>query len=202
MLYLYRNQINNNLMNKYMLLSRLIADCKYYLGHGNGNEKALWTGNVKLQIHEMKKLFDSMEDKPVWTSIEEINGLQKSMESLKERKGIIDSVYELLVKHSKETNKDFYAEQSISYPRRGQDFDTIILGEFSEKIILFYFYDPSCIVILDEEYYLNIIASNPTLSVLDAFKKNKCMLFEDISKDTIEDTVNKICIVIEENVFG
>ena len=41
----------------YMLLGRLISDCKYFLGNGNGYEKDLWAGSVQKQIAKMKEAF-------------------------------------------------------------------------------------------------------------------------------------------------
>ena len=56
----------------YMLLGRLIADCKYYLGYGNRNEGQLWAGSPQAQIDKMRELWQGFEEKPEWTSLEEI----------------------------------------------------------------------------------------------------------------------------------
>lgn len=65
----------------YMLLSRLVMDCKYYLGNGNGNNKILWAGNVRDQIAKMKELWYgfSQNEKPEWLSIEQIKQYKKDM---------------------------------------------------------------------------------------------------------------------------
>lgn len=41
----------------YMLLGRLIADCKYFLGYGNRYEGHLWAGSAKAQIEKMRELW-------------------------------------------------------------------------------------------------------------------------------------------------
>lgn len=68
---------------KYAMLSRMISDCRYFLGNGNRAEKHLWAGNVEDQITLMKALYNSFKDneKPEWTSIDEIDGLEKEMKS-------------------------------------------------------------------------------------------------------------------------
>lgn len=67
----------------YMLLDRLISDCKYYLGNGHNNEKKLWAGNVEEQISKMKELYKELDPKPDWTSKEEIETLAKLMRETK-----------------------------------------------------------------------------------------------------------------------
>ena len=68
---------------KYRILSRMISDCKYFLGNGNRAEKHLWAGNVEDQVALMKALYNSFKDdeKPEWTSMDEIEGLEKEMKS-------------------------------------------------------------------------------------------------------------------------
>lgn len=56
----------------YMLLGRLIEDCKYYLGNGNRNDRDLWAGSPKAQIEKMRELWQGFEIKPEWCSLEEI----------------------------------------------------------------------------------------------------------------------------------
>ena len=41
--------------NDYMLLSRLKADCDYFLGSGGRAEKHLWAGTVREQIAKMRE---------------------------------------------------------------------------------------------------------------------------------------------------
>lgn len=63
----------------YMLLGRLLEDCKYYLGYGNKNDKYLWAGNPKDQITKMKELWYGFIEKPLWTSLEEIEDFERQM---------------------------------------------------------------------------------------------------------------------------
>lgn len=63
----------------YMMLSRLKSDNDYFLGYGNRHEKHLWADNVKDQIAEMKRLWNSLEIKPEWLSMEDILNYEKQM---------------------------------------------------------------------------------------------------------------------------
>lgn len=63
----------------YMLLGRLISDCKYFLGNGNGYEKDLWAGSIEKQIAKMKELWHGFTEKPIWTSLEEIEEFERLM---------------------------------------------------------------------------------------------------------------------------
>lgn len=63
----------------YQLLARLKADNDYYLGFGNRSEKRLWAGNVKDQIAEMKKIYNELEVKPEWLTMEEIMAYEREM---------------------------------------------------------------------------------------------------------------------------
>ena len=67
----------------YMLLGRLISDCKYYLGEGHHNEAKLWAGNVEEQIDKMYELYNGFTVKPEWTSLEEIDTLAELMRETK-----------------------------------------------------------------------------------------------------------------------
>lgn len=64
---------------KYQLLDRLKSDCEYFLKAGNRNEKHLWAGNVDDQIAKMKELWNSLEEKPEWISMEDIDNYEKEM---------------------------------------------------------------------------------------------------------------------------
>lgn len=66
---------------KYMLLSRLQHDCKYFLGYGNKCEKYLWAGNVADQIAKMKELWQEFPDdlKPEWLTWEQILDYERRM---------------------------------------------------------------------------------------------------------------------------
>ena len=67
----------------YMLLARLVSDCKYYLGHGNRSENRLWAGSVDAQIKEMKKLWNNLpkNGKPEWLSMSDILDYEKKMKN-------------------------------------------------------------------------------------------------------------------------
>lgn len=62
-----------------MLLSRLVSDCKYFLGCGNRSENSLWAGSVVEQIAEMKKLWNSVAEKPEWLTMEQIQEYEAQM---------------------------------------------------------------------------------------------------------------------------
>lgn len=66
---------------RYKLLSRLKADCEYYLNYGNRNTKRLWAGNERKQIEYMILLHDSFkeDEKPQWLTMDEILDYQKRM---------------------------------------------------------------------------------------------------------------------------
>lgn len=63
----------------YMMLSRLESDCKYFLGYGGRSERTLWAGSVEEQISEMKKLWNELEVKPEWLTMEQINDYEAKM---------------------------------------------------------------------------------------------------------------------------
>lgn len=63
----------------YMMLSRLESDCKYFLGYGGRSERVLWAGSVEEQIAEMKKLWNELEVKPEWLTMEQINDYEAKM---------------------------------------------------------------------------------------------------------------------------
>ena len=65
---------------RYMFLSRMQADCKYFLD-GHEYNKFLWAGNVEDQIKYMKWLYNSFPDdkKPEWISMEEIEDYERQM---------------------------------------------------------------------------------------------------------------------------
>lgn len=77
---------NTNSEYQYMLLDRLKTDCEYFLGNGNRNEKHLWAGSVDAQIKEMKKIWNSLKEKPEWITMDDINNYEKEMKELKANK--------------------------------------------------------------------------------------------------------------------
>lgn len=63
----------------YRLLSRLKADCDYFLGAGGRAEKHLWAGNVREQIAKMRELYDALPEKPEWLTMEDIDRYAQRM---------------------------------------------------------------------------------------------------------------------------
>ena len=63
----------------YMMLSRLQADCDYFLNHGGRNIKYLWAGNVSDQIQKMKDIYHKLDEKPEWISMDDIEEYEKQM---------------------------------------------------------------------------------------------------------------------------
>lgn len=76
---------NRNYEFDYMMLSRLVQDCKYFLGNGNRYVGNLWGDTVDDHIAEMKKLYNKFPDdmKPEWLSMEDIENYEKEMKSEK-----------------------------------------------------------------------------------------------------------------------
>lgn len=68
---------------RYMLLSRMKTDCKYYLGNGNRNPEHLWAGDEQKQIQYMKALWNSFPEgeKPEWLTMDDIGEFEKQMVS-------------------------------------------------------------------------------------------------------------------------
>lgn len=63
----------------YKMLDRLRQDNDYFLGNGNRSEKHLWAGNVKEQIAEMKLIWNRLQVKPEWLSMEDILDYERKM---------------------------------------------------------------------------------------------------------------------------
>lgn len=57
----------------YMLLSRLLTDCRYYLGYGGRCAKELWAHDEQKQIDKMRELYDLLLIKPEWLTREQID---------------------------------------------------------------------------------------------------------------------------------
>ena len=80
----------------YRLLSRLKADCEYFLGAGGRAEKHLWAGNVREQIAKMRELYAALPEKPEWLTMEDIDRYAQRMEP----------PYEVVVYHHFENGVD------------------------------------------------------------------------------------------------
>ncbi len=63
----------------YQLLSRLKADCDYFLGAGGRVEKHLWAGNVRAQIAKMREIYETLPAKPEWLTKEAIDDYDEQM---------------------------------------------------------------------------------------------------------------------------
>lgn len=63
----------------YMLLDRLKMDCEYFLNFGHRNPKYLWAGSVDDQIMKMKDIFNKLDEKPEWISMDDIEEYEKQM---------------------------------------------------------------------------------------------------------------------------
>ena len=58
----------------YMLLDRLKSDCEYYLCYGGINAKhSLWAHDEQKQIDKIRELYDLLQIKPEWLTIEQID---------------------------------------------------------------------------------------------------------------------------------
>jgi hypothetical protein len=56
----------------YMLLSRLMRDCEYYLGAGCRYKNHLWALDEEAQIKKMRELYSQLPVKPDWLTLEQI----------------------------------------------------------------------------------------------------------------------------------
>ena len=73
--------LNHDSQFRYMLLSRMMSDCEYYLGNGNHHSKHLWALNEDKHIGYMVEIWNSFpeQDKPEWLTFEEIKGYAMEM---------------------------------------------------------------------------------------------------------------------------
>lgn len=67
---------------RYMMLSRMVVDCEYFLGYGNRHAEKLWALNVKDHIKIMKALWNSfpIDAKPEWLTWGQIEKYEADME--------------------------------------------------------------------------------------------------------------------------
>lgn len=108
---------------KYQLLDRLKSDCEYFLKAGNRNEKHLWAGNVDDQIAKMKELWNSLEEKPEWLTMEDIENYEKEMKQ--------NTVEESKIEEIKTTSENTENYDAIDYFWQDEDIKTIqeLIGE-------------------------------------------------------------------------
>lgn len=64
--------------HSYMLLGRLVEDCKYYLD-SHGSEEQLWAKSVEEQIQTMKGFWYSLDEKPQWLTEEQLEDYASRM---------------------------------------------------------------------------------------------------------------------------
>lgn len=69
----------------YQLLSRLKADCDYYLGAGGRSDKHLWADSADEQIAKMRELYDKLPDKPEWLTAQQLDEYARRMVTPPER---------------------------------------------------------------------------------------------------------------------
>jgi hypothetical protein len=63
----------------YMMLDMMRSRVKYFLGWGKGNRNELREGSTEEHITEMKRLWDSLIEKPEWLTMEEIEDYHQQM---------------------------------------------------------------------------------------------------------------------------
>ena len=63
----------------YAMLDRMKSDCEYYLGYGNRSSKYLWGKEPKQHIEIMKAIYNRLDPKPEWLTIDKINEYEKNM---------------------------------------------------------------------------------------------------------------------------
>lgn len=67
---------------RYQLLSRMVSDCRYYLGNGRLYGPHLWAADEVGQIAYMKALWHSFpaDEKPEWLSLEDILAYERRLD--------------------------------------------------------------------------------------------------------------------------
>ena len=72
--------------DRYMFLSRMQIDCVNYLNEDNKQTyrepKYLLMGNIEDQIEEMKILYNEIQIKPVWCTLEDIENYEREMKKI------------------------------------------------------------------------------------------------------------------------
>lgn len=67
---------------KYQMLSRMQMDCNYFLGYGNRCKEHLWANSVEDQITFMRIIYDLLDEKPEWLSLEDISQYEADMKNI------------------------------------------------------------------------------------------------------------------------
>ena len=70
-----------NLKFRYMMLSRLVMDCNYYLGNGGRSVNSLWARTEEREIAVMRAIWNTFdpEDRPEWLTTEQIDEYARQM---------------------------------------------------------------------------------------------------------------------------
>lgn len=139
---------NKNYESDYMLLGRLVQDCKYYLGNGNRFDGNLWAGSVDKQIAKMKELWNKFPEdmKPEWLSMEDIENYEKEMTTEKKTERRVLGEYKSIKKEKYVVEaKKNYTSMSINdlqaeltdviNAREGVEDGTSEANELDEKYI-------------------------------------------------------------------
>lgn len=82
----------NKYEHDYRMLSRYLADCKYFLGAANKSENVLYYKDVTKHLEEMKKLYATFpeEQRPEWLTEKQLNTvIQRMTPFAKENRGKI-----------------------------------------------------------------------------------------------------------------
>lgn len=185
--YTKKEENNTNLEYNYMLLDRLRSDCEYFLGNGNRNEKDLWAGSVDAQINEMKKIWNSLKEKPEWLTMEDINNYEKLM---KDKKAIRQSK-NLIKKYNKEL-KDSKKEESVVSDYTLNEIKKVIDSngnDFTIKIVNSNDNTQTKTLNIDRE---------DLISVYNVLGGNKDELVEDINNEYNSLPIGNITITVSE----
>lgn len=81
-------------------LSRLVADCKFYISRKSGQESDLWAGGIDKQISYMRALWESFIKKPIWISLEDIQEYENKMKEATNKSKNTYEVKKKLIKNS------------------------------------------------------------------------------------------------------
>ena len=82
---MFQSNTPADLSADYQLLSRLKADCDYYLGVGGRSDKHLWADSADEQIAKMRELYDKLPDKPEWLTAQQLDEYARRMVTPPER---------------------------------------------------------------------------------------------------------------------
>lgn len=78
------NKYSRNDKHLYMLLGRLHMDSLNFIeGFSKGNEKRLWALNKEDHINEMYCIYNYLDTKPDWLTLEGIKEIDKQMNNIK-----------------------------------------------------------------------------------------------------------------------